>query len=294
MAFATLSRLLSGRRRSRHEPRWHKIRGFKIQLPPRHTLPTYQAQHRLYDHFLGVLGDCLPDGSLIIDIGANVGDSVAAVCGTGCKRVVCVEGSPHFFPILRKNAKVIEAAGHRVRCVNAIVGPEGAFGRIEEGESTGKIVLSKYGRSLRSLDRILAAPELENARPTLIKVDSDGYDAAIIMSGKRAITAYRPLLYWENEVLTPESLNEYLHFYEFLRNIGYSWYTVFDNFGNVMFDTDSLFAVCGIARYTATLNKHLSTRTIYYADILASIERDRSLHEQSIKVYKRQFGLDLC
>jgi FkbM family methyltransferase len=291
MAFGALIRLLKRARRSDGAFFRYDVRGFKLHLPTTHTLPHYQAAHRLYDRFLGVLGDHLPDDSLVIDIGANIGSSAAALCGTGRKQVICIEGSSNFFQMLAVNAKLIEARGHRITCVRAIVGPEQETGFVAETDSTGKTVLSKSGTPMQSLDEISRKSCPNGSFPILIKIDTDGYDAAVIASGKRTILEYGPLLFWENEILTENDLRQYFDAYDFLAESAYTNFTVFDNFGNIMFSSGDFYALRDVARYIAVMNDKLSTRTVYYVDILASCEQHRELHLEAVKSYRARFRL---
>lgn len=291
MALGALTRSFQRGRRKQDDTSYYEVRGFKLQLPTEHALPRYQAAHRLYDRFIGVLGDCLPQDSLVLDIGANIGDSAAALCGTGMKRVICVEGSKSFFQFLTRNAQLIEARGNRITCVRAIVGPEEASGFIEEANSTGKTVISETGSPMMSLDRIAEAVCGGQCAPILIKVDTDGYDAAVIMSGRHLIWDHQPLLFWENEVIDDDNLRTYYDTYDFLYKSSYTVYTVFDNFGNVMIDSTDRNGLRDIARYITTLNDGLSTRTIYYVDVLASTDKYRKLHLASVKMYRERFCL---
>lgn len=291
MALGALTRSFQRGRRKQDDTSYYEVRGFKLQLPTEHALPRYQAAHRLYDRFIGVLGDCLPQDSLVLDIGANIGDSAAALCGTGRKRIICVEGSKSFFQFLTRNAQLIEARGNRITCVRAIVGPEEASGLIAEADSTGTTVISETGSPMRSLDQIAEDFCTDRCAPILIKVDTDGYDAAVIMSGPHMIGNHQPLLFWENEIWGDSNLRKYYDTYDFLHELSYTIYTVFDNFGNIMLDNTDRRGLRDIARYIATLNDGLSTRTIYYVDVLASSDKYREIHLAAVQTYREQFCL---
>jgi hypothetical protein len=55
---------------------FQKFEEYSIELTPDHLLPTYQKNHPKYDRFLPVLVAHLEKGCVIVDVGANVGDSV--------------------------------------------------------------------------------------------------------------------------------------------------------------------------------------------------------------------------
>lgn len=57
----------------------YKVKNFDLQIPIDHRLPLYQSQFANYDRFLPHLAKQLDSNDLVIDIGANVGDTVAAM-----------------------------------------------------------------------------------------------------------------------------------------------------------------------------------------------------------------------
>ena len=57
----------------------YRFADFSIVLPADHALPIYQKAHRLYDRFLPHLSKYIESGSTVIDVGANCGDTVAAM-----------------------------------------------------------------------------------------------------------------------------------------------------------------------------------------------------------------------
>ena len=173
-----------------------------------------------------------------------------------------------FFKLLAKNAPFIEARGHRIVCVSAIVGPQRTSAFIAQSVLSGKTVLSDQGVSMTSLDHIAETVYPGGCAPILIKVDTDGYDAAVLASGRSIIAACEPVLFWENEICY-DNLQDYFEIYSLLANLGYENYTVFDNFGNIMFETHDCKLLRDMAGYIAGLNAGLSTRTIYYTYVRA-------------------------
>ena len=61
--------------------RKYDIKGYKIKLDYTHLLPDYKNDNPYYDSFLPHLVKYLPAKSLVIDVGANVGDRVGFVVG---------------------------------------------------------------------------------------------------------------------------------------------------------------------------------------------------------------------
>src|SRR5574340_220037 len=52
---------------------------FTILLPADHLLPDYQQSHKLYDRFLPHLVNYIEPKATVIDVGANCGDTLAAM-----------------------------------------------------------------------------------------------------------------------------------------------------------------------------------------------------------------------
>src|SRR5215203_6027449 len=70
----------------------------EIDLPGNHPLPRYQRDYPLYDRFLPMLVSRLPDTAQIIDVGANCGDTVAAMYAANPRlRYLAIEPDPAFF-----------------------------------------------------------------------------------------------------------------------------------------------------------------------------------------------------
>jgi FkbM family methyltransferase len=267
----------------------YRVGEVDLHLPNEHTLPIYQARHPLYDRFISVLGEVLPDTGLLIDVGANVGDTAAALCRLGRKKIICIEASPNFFTLLTENTAHLQSQGHEVFCKRAIVGTPGNYGVIDETTSTGSFLASAKGAPVCSLDELISPYLSENSDITLLKIDTDGSDADIILSASTSIEAHTPLLFWEADINTPEALHEHSRALEFLADAGYSMFSLFDNFGNLLLESSDTGTLVNVYEYLLRLKQGVSTRTFHYVDVLASNPRFREIHERSISQYRAQF-----
>src|SRR6516225_4669060 len=85
-----------------------EIAGFRLRMPATHPLPHYFSIFPHFNRNLGRIGKAVhrkyPSMSAI-DIGANVGDSVAIMRSQSHFPILCIEGSPGYFELLRRNAK---------------------------------------------------------------------------------------------------------------------------------------------------------------------------------------------
>lgn len=267
----------------------YRVGAHNISLPARHELPKYQEAHRLYDRFPLILGEVLPTADLIVDVGANVGDTAAAFCNAAGRRIICVEGSRRFFGLLEENARMLRRHGHEITCVNALIGPPGISGEIREGASSGELLPTKDGRQTQSLDEAISPLLQSDSRIVLIKTDTDGMDGSILLSGERSLRQHEPLLLWENEIKTAESFSTYSAAFRMLESIGYNRFSVFDNFGNLILETATIHQLDSLSRYVLSMEEQQSTRTVYYFDVFASTNRFAELHYTSISTFMRRY-----
>jgi len=107
----------------------YKIGEIEILLPSDHLLPSYQKKHRTYDRFLYYLVSSLEDDSSVIDVGANIGDTVCSMIQSNSHlNYYCIEGDNYFYSYLLKNIKKIEKnlkdnkLLSKIKCFNNLIG----------------------------------------------------------------------------------------------------------------------------------------------------------------------------
>ena len=259
----------------------YRIGQHVITIPGDHELPAHQAAHRLYDRFLPVLCSQLLPVGLIVDVGANIGDTVAAIMQTCANRIVAIEGYLPFFEILRGNLTFIDP-DCRVIPIHALVGSGAQTGSLVANRGTAIFNNIGSGR-MRLLDDILAA-WLDQV--VLLKVDTDGFDADVISSGMGMIGASQPILFWEggtSDAIAFESM------YEKLADAGYHQFWIFDNFGNLILNECGPKELKDFDRYVASQYRYGCTRTIFYIDVLASTAKTMVEVRSAIAKYRREF-----
>jgi len=191
-----------------------------IRLPPDHKLPVYQRKYKDYDRFLPHLVKHLASNSVVVDIGANVGDTLAAMVSANDKlRYVCIEADDTFFDYLQRNLKSIETVYPAVecRCIKAFVGKNIDNVVLEGVGGTKHAVITdiETGMNSRSLDRILSDVDFRDI--SLIKSDVDGYDYDTIGSAGNILAAADPILYFECMYDNEDQLRAYVANLTFLR-----------------------------------------------------------------------------
>ena len=88
-------------------------------------MPDYQLDYPYYDKFLQYIIKEIPNDSIVIDVGANVGDSFAAMVGSNHKvEYLCIEASKEFYNQLIKNIDTIRKKypNLKVNAINEFIG----------------------------------------------------------------------------------------------------------------------------------------------------------------------------
>ena len=290
-------------------PQNYRCGDIVIKLPPDHFLPVYQKAHKLYDRFLPHLSSCFGEGDWLVDIGANCGDTLAAMVSTNpSSSYLCIEGDDLFFDYLTSNIGTIKKKFPATRIIpmKALVGTNDVSG-ILVGQGGTKTIRppsaalsgDTAGPRPQTLDGILAsAPETEPLRSSiaagqairLLKSDVDGYDYDVINSAERLLDAQNVVLYFECQYGDRVQLAGYLELVRSLFDRGYDHYWIFDNFGALILHTQQADAIENLIHYVCNQNEGMTTRTIYYFDILACGQTMKPLIKGAISAYQASVG----
>ena len=85
----------------------YELDGHTLWLPISHELPLYRSDLPEYSRNVGRIAACVAEqyaDFTLVDIGANIGDTLAVVRSFRHFPVLCVEGEDRFFSILKLNA----------------------------------------------------------------------------------------------------------------------------------------------------------------------------------------------
>ena len=81
----------------------------KIILPPGHLLSLYESVYPKYDKFLPTVIGKIKEIEAIIDIGANIGDTLFRLLNINTRPYYyCIEADNFFFEYLQKNKKSLD------------------------------------------------------------------------------------------------------------------------------------------------------------------------------------------
>ena len=181
-----------------------EVDGVALRMPFSHKLPRYRAMYRDYDTALPRLAAFLRGqaGRLaMIDIGANIGDTVRRVAArVPDGRFLGVEADPLYFALLQENTRSLSSMVAEQKLCAARLDQEGLA--IERRGGTGRVTPGKSGTvSVSTLDHICDQRAFRGV--TLLKIDTDGYDYACLRGAEKVIAENHPALFIE---FTPDGL----------------------------------------------------------------------------------------
>lgn len=161
-----------------------RIGSADLLLPPDHHLPRIMQQHPQYDYLywnlIRVLLDdnTMSDGPLI-DIGANIGDTISHFRRFSKGPVWGIEPHPGYFEYLERNMSQFSD----VRLSHALVAPDAAQDRVRLSinHGTGGSSLEPDSGEVFAGPRVSPQQIAEALTPdTVLKSDTDGFDGHII------------------------------------------------------------------------------------------------------------------
>lgn len=254
----------------------------RLEMPLSHNLPLYISRFPLYSANLARLAtacvDKYPD-LVAVDIGANIGDSLAFLRCAGVGEVLCVEGDARYLEFLRRNTRQF---GPGVVIAPVLVGASTGMldAELVRSRGTGRLRLSSarsdalLAVATLSLDDLLARYPI-TGRLKLLKSDTDGFEGHILEGGVSSLRRHRPVLFFEYDpLMLAKSGSHGLRLLHALRDEGgYSHALFYDNFGDLLLSAglDDTVLLTELDRYFAG---HQSGR---YLDIAAFHAEDNDL-----------------
>lgn len=236
-----------------------------------HMLPCYQKKFPLYDRQLSALCHHLHNKLKrtinIVDVGANVGDTVLNI-GLKDAFYLCVEGNESFAKLIQHNLK--HRYNYSLETCYLTDNPIEKNYRPETTNGTNRLVLSdnnscEEGVITQTLEQLIEA-KYKDRIFDLIKIDTDGFDFKVIRGAMQCLEQWRPLLFFEwDKAYCKEQGEDPLSIFPILYNLGYSDCILFDNFGNP-FDFVQTTDLIKLGDY---IKKTIGSGLPYYYDVLA-------------------------
>lgn len=171
----------------------------------------------------------------VIDVGANIGDTAILLArfAPGAK-VLCIEGDSRFMSDLERNTAQIGG----VTIAQAILADRSAQvrGQFKTKNGTAHIALGEGNDLLQvqTLDDLLMTyPEF--SCPDVIKVDTDGFEPAILRGAKDVLASSKPVVFyeWHPDFYDMAGEDNVSHA-DFLMDLGYDGFMIFTNAGDLL------------------------------------------------------------
>ena len=216
----------------------YAIGGSQIWIPISHQLPFYRSMLPSYGSNVARIAACAKQKYpklTFIDIGANVGDTLAMVRSMCSCPVLCIEGDDRFFPILEVNAS---RWGNSIVLVKAYVGGGGTIqATIKAIGGTATVVPTvDEGKSVtfQTLTQIITVhPQFADAK--MMKIDTDGFDCSIIKSESGFLKRVRPIVFFEYDPFHFRRIcDDGFEVFNVLRTCGYNDALIYENTGDYM------------------------------------------------------------
>lgn len=172
----------------------------------------------------------------VLDIGANVGDTIAVIKSAVDIPIIGVEGDAISYGFLEKNT----AQFQQVTIIKEFLGEKRQTLQValEKGGWNTTLVPSETSGNrltLKTLDEVLAEHRLSNLTLKLLKVDTEGFDTIILRGAFALIQQHKPVLYFEYNKSNMDAIKEDgLSTLLSLEKYGYRKVLFFDNRGRYM------------------------------------------------------------
>jgi FkbM family methyltransferase len=164
-------------------------------LPENHILPFLLQKNPKYDKFLPHLARYINRTETIIDIGANIGDTLANMAEVNSEpEFICIEPHEDFYNLLIENINRVKQSllDLRVESHNVLIGKNITNVKLEGHPGTkSATVTDKDGLKSLTLDSLIPADK----KVKLIKCDIDGFDYDAIESGINTIEKINPCFF---------------------------------------------------------------------------------------------------
>jgi FkbM family methyltransferase len=242
------------------------VHGKELKLPLSHSLPTYLMLFPFYDRLPQRISEFVHkrQGNLnCIDVGANIGDTIAAFYMKDTDTFLAVEPNPKFNKLLVENW----GWNKTVTIVSDICSSgsgEDTFKFIEKS-GTAAVIQTESGIKMRkrSLDEIVNEHP-HSASANVLKVDTDGHDFEVIAGSKGIISRNLPVVLFEcDSFKNTNYVEDCLRTLNFFKYCGYSYFLLYDNYGYLM----GKYSLSDLSPFQNLLFYQL-TSNFYYFDIL--------------------------
>lgn len=216
---------------------------YPIQMPGNSMqLVNYQLYPHLNSQFgrLALAIEKKYSDLVVIDVGANVGDTIAVLKSVIDVPIIAVEGDELCYEYLERNIRQFQNVyliksylGEKAQSVIVNLEHEGWNATIIPGEEGAKKI------TFSTLDEVIKSGGFADLMLKLLKIDVEGFDTIVLRGASEIIRKHQPVLFFEYNMKNMKAINEdglstLLSFEKF----GYERIVFFDHKGNLVLATD--------------------------------------------------------
>lgn len=221
-------------------------------------------------------------GMTVIDVGANVGDTIAVLKSVIDLPVIAVEGDDVSYSFLEKNSQQFS----NIYLIKTYLGEHSRVEKvsIEKSGWNTTLIPDDAGEkqiSFKTLDEVIALNGLNLKEIKLLKVDVEGFDTIVLRGATGIIQQHKPVLFFEYNranmiAIKEDGLSTIFSF----RNYGYQKIAFFDHKGTLLLATDLLNeeVVTYLHDYASSKNN-----LVGYFDICIFHETDTTVADEFLK-----------
>ncbi|MEC4806234.1 MAG: FkbM family methyltransferase [Jaaginema sp. PMC 1080.18] len=251
----------------------YKIGDRVLWLPFSHELPRIKKGYPHYAENLVRLVQTIEEdypNLRLIDVGANIGDSVALVQQVSQIPILCIEGDRRFFEILSRNT----ASLPQIDISQVYLGEKNTTIRGQSQQQRGTANITLQGNdciAIKTLDSLLEDfPTFQQSK--ILKIDTDGFDGKVLRGARSFLQATQPILFFEYDPFSwSQQGDRSLDIFQYLSDLNYQYFLFYDNFGDLLLSTEFDFSIFkDIHRY------FLGKFSQKYCDVCAFSSQDKN------------------
>jgi FkbM family methyltransferase len=219
---------------------------------------------------------------MLIDIGANIGDTAAIMATYSNSPLVLIEPSEIYGQFLRKNIARLpnQTTVHAVmisanKTEQGILVHAGGTARFETVDGAGTQMECK------------SLADVSAERPSMIKIDTDGFDLPILEANLDFLARFQPCLFYENEVKDGRSREAADRVITSLHDIGYRHFALFDDSGLHIISTTEPAILYSLNAYLYKVRSSPVERDLYNYDVLCATQNDKDVFTAVDDYYRR-------
>ena len=212
----------------------------------------------------------------VIDIGANIGDTVIFIKNVIDVPILCIDGEEKYLQLLKKNTKQFD----NVTLCHSLVGMETKEKNLKlvMDRGTAQVVESDIKIKVRTLDNILLEfPFFSDSK--ILKIDTDGFDTLILRGCKDFLKKIKPILFFEfDPYLISQNKDNPFEFIQYLEECDYKYLIFYVNNGDFLLscDIDQRGLIDQIIHYFS--GRYINA----FADICAFTEEDKLMFDNCV------------